>query len=258
MEVHPSKGHVFTKFEANVLHRLSGIPNCPRDYDLNDDGTVKAYQLGENELKWSNKRHPKGISCFIPIEVPHGHFGKSPLPNCFTTGGELPHNWQAVFTHKMKLRLVDRSITEAYHYNLYSIVPISEEEFVSAVENKRWTWLPCELRGESCLAVSLYFEKDCEDLEPEIRTLLCHLSRWYTSESNLSMKLLINDTYTWIATEKPSLDELVDNYVRYDLVKYYANNYCSVEESDAQSVADLNDILLQLEDIEDTSVSNSV
>lgn len=113
----------------------------------------------------------------------------------------------------------------------------------------------CELQGKSSLAESLYLEKDCEELEPEIRTLLCYLSLWYDSESDYTSKLLINDIYMWIATEKPSLDELVNNNVRYDLVKYYTNYYCSVEANDAQGVAVLNDILLQLKNIEDICVS---
>ena len=35
-----------------------------RDYDLNDDGTVKAYKLEENELKLSNRRHPKRLNTY--------------------------------------------------------------------------------------------------------------------------------------------------------------------------------------------------
>ena len=50
----------------------------------------------------------------------------------------------------------------------------------------------CELQGKSSLAESLYLEKDCEELEPEIRTLLCYLSLWYDSESDYTSKLLSN------------------------------------------------------------------
>lgn len=247
------KGQIISDFRTENLHRLSGNPRNKRDYDIKLDGLVKSYgQPTENGIsgsKWGRKEIPKGFSSFIPINSPHGHFGKEPPPDCFTIGCELPPNWQAVYTGVMRLRLMSGDTTNAYHYHIYPTVDIPEEEFISAVKTSElWPWVPCSLRGNGYLAEDLWVDGDDDTLEPEIRNVLYYLSQWYLSETDHTSRLLINSVYTWIAIEKPELAELADDLVRCRIVQFNINNYCQYEETDAQGVAVLNDISCQLEE----------
>ena len=234
-------GSVYRDFTSNQIYRFHGAPKEKRDYD-SINGTIAP---PHDDRPWSKRRCPKGISCFIFVELPHGPRGNAPAPaRAFIS--RLPENWEAVYTHEMTLKLSDqKSTTTAHHFNIYSTIEITVSEFERVVSSSTdWPW-------NACSAVSSGFPSDIQiagaddDLETLMHIVAYYLTVWYRSSDDFTDQLLMNDVYTWITSTKPDFEELAADSVRSSFIEYLIQTSLE-DEDDPTGTVLLLDILEKL------------
>ncbi len=237
-------GSVHSDFTSNPLHRFHGAPKKDRDYKSINGTIVPPDEVGLVG-PWPKKRIPKGISCFIPIELPHGHFGKAPAPDCAFIS-RLPENWKAVYTGLMKLRLSDQSTTTAQHFHIYPTIEVTEAQFLEIVHTSAdWPWNVCSAVGTGFPSYLNIADSDDEDLEPLLQTIVYYLAVWYSLSNDITDQILMNDVYTWITTTKPDFEELSADFVRSSFIEYLIKSYPE-DDDDPTGTILLYDILDKL------------
>ena len=255
------KGNIYSSLS---VHRFMAVPVKIRDYDveeINGKQIVKSFPVpkhsGKESNRWSLKNMPIGISCFIPIDVPH----KFPMDmTCTTLQGKLNDEWKFVFTHIMKIKL-ENTYTTAYHFNLYCEISLSLEHFLNILNtpnDNSYQWLPCILGGQGKLIDELHTEDDLDDWSDfHVRTFLYYLKNWYKDTVELIDKLYMNDLYDYLVTEKPDLEVLSQHSFRCNMVFYLLTKYKSPEDDPYGNVL-LQDVLLSLDEIKNSNVSDIV
>ena len=215
-------GSVHNDFTSTPLHRFHGTPKKDRDYKSTTNGTIAP---PDDVGPWPKRRIPKGISCFIPIELPHGHFGNAPAPGCAFIS-RLPENWKAVYTGLMVLRLSDQSTTTAHHFHIYPTIEVTEAQFLEIVHTSAdWPRNVCSAVGAGFPSYLNVADSDDEDLEPLLQTIVYYLAVWYSLSNDITDQILMNDVYTWITTTKPDFEELSADFVRSSFIEYLIKSY---------------------------------
>ena len=251
----PKKNLVYVpRAEISLLHRFSDIPVVNRDYYLSG-ANVRAYDAGTDH--WTNQTVPPGISCFVPINIPHGQPNGVHASAAYSVlvNGELT-NLRLVFTHVMKLKLTNGTYSQAHHYNLYPTVPMSENDYFTRLVTDTttnpplWQWTLCNQvagSGELFLSSNLLEEGDLSGfLDSQIRILAYYVSEWYKNVRFTTELLLLNDLYVWLVEEKPELDQISVIAHRSRYVSYLLRTFSA---TDTSGQALLDDIRLSLEEL---------
>ena len=194
-----------------ALHRFGTSPTRS-DYCLDKDGLLVIYPDPLHAEPFSNRNYPKfGISLLEPEQSDTLHGSPFRMPkdvelNCsILVPQNLPKGWRVVFTHKMNLFMNDGSVMKAKHYNLYSSVPKSIDEYIE--EPTAFEYIPCTLTGGGRTLV-LKDEFPSSKDQPGIKLVyVLQMLRllWDNNTTSPMDCVLICDIYNLVAESKKPL-----------------------------------------------------
>nr|CAG8492885.1 10552_t:CDS:2 [Entrophospora candida] len=193
------------------MHRINAKTNITNTDFIKDGIYVKHYP---NDNK---KEIPHGISCFVPTSNPHN------VPNikyhgegndCFILHqNEFFHEKLAlVYTGKINLN-VPSVKQKAFHFHIIPTERMTQSEFKLAI--KSLPWLPCTIKANASSDKLIRTDDDIEGLgDSRIIALYDIMAFWYEQETDAMGRLRANDIRIWIAEDKPSFDDLLQDETR--------------------------------------------
>ncbi|RUP35173.1 hypothetical protein BC936DRAFT_138513 [Jimgerdemannia flammicorona] len=189
------------------------------DYKLEEDGQiVKYYSLGP----YDKEGVLYGLSCFVPLDskdhkVPCSkHIGQP----CFFVppNSQFPPGLGVVYTNTMNLPYPSEGEAmrqKAWHFTIFPTTAMTVTEFTSAIQLLNWQQCDFVMKGAAMPNMLAKKDDDLDDLDDfQMVEVYKLIATWYEQAERTMDRLLAYDIHTWIATDKPSLQDLLQDKTR--------------------------------------------
>ena len=236
--------------EFPVVHQFQCPVDSRFDYAVDENGDLRYYPDPPTDTEQFTDNFPVGWSCFSPITFPHDKPGSDIHRPCFRTAFiTLNKGWRMVFTHTMILNSSGGTRSTADHFLIYPCEAKTFDQFLTEpFEDSIRPWHPCTQKVEEsnsdCAWVFGDWAEDSRNISDiRVRWILSCIVNVFIQDTTLpaSILMLLNDIYTWIVAEQPSLQSFTQHRYRcWVLLKL-------MQGSDEQVQARMDEVMLFLE-----------
>ncbi|RIA82590.1 hypothetical protein C1645_835142 [Glomus cerebriforme] len=164
----------------------------------------------------------KGVSCFVPFDTPHNvpneKLSNPNIPCYFIAENTDNHEGLVlIYTHKMKLRYPSNTRVahqNAYHFIIAPTERMKLDDYTQAIRDLEWH--PCDMKASAEMVELVSSDDDLNDVDDfQMAELYWLMESWYKQATDVMDRIHAIDIHTWIALDKPSLQDLLqDNEYR--------------------------------------------
>ncbi|RIA87939.1 hypothetical protein C1645_776161 [Glomus cerebriforme] len=186
------------------------------DYELDksDKNYIKHFSVNSKEAT----KKAKGVSCFVPFDTPHNvpneKLSNPNIPCYFIAENtDIPEGLVLIYTHKMKLRYPSAT-QSGYHFIIAPTVRMSRDEYIQVIRDLEW--FPCDIKASAEMVELVSSDDDLDGVDDfQMAELYWLMEIWYKQATDVMDCIHAIDIHTWIALDKPSLQDLLqDNEYR--------------------------------------------